>query len=315
MTAPQLPATVELEPAINRDLKVDLKILVAFGLIVLLGGGVPVAVRFTYTEIPPFWGAFMRFFPAAVIFWILVLLRKVAVPRGKALLGAALYGVLAVGAPNILNSWSLVKTPASVFQTVAALVPLITLSFAALQGLEKISWRGVLGGALAVGGILVIFNGSMAAGVALSIPHLLAILFGTFFIGEAGVVAKIFQDTPAVATIAIAMSVGALMLFFTSLLAGEQRVLPSTTGVWLAMGYLVLGVAVGLFLLYLYVLSRWTASGTSYAFVLFPIVTVLLATQFAGERITLAFLAGGLLVLGGVWFGALMPTKKKKGYS
>ena len=98
------------------------------------------------------------------------------------------------------------------------------------------------------------------------------------------------------------------MMFATSSLAGEPRVFPLSAGVWLAVVFLVLGVSVGLFLLYLYVLARWTASGTSYAFVLFPIVTVLLAAQLAGERITLAFIAGGLLVLGGVWFGAIMPV-------
>jgi len=308
----QQPAAVESDPTTIAAPKPDRKILVAFVLVVLLGGAAAVAIRFTYTELPPFWGAFMRFFTAAVIFWVLMLVRKVPVPRGKSLLGAVLFGMLAVGASNILINWGLVETPASVYQTIAALVPLLTLIFATLHGLEKLSWRGVLGGALAVGGILVIFSGSMAEGVALSIPPLLAILLGIFFIAEAGVVAKLVPKTPPIATIAVAMSVGALMLFLTSLLAGEQWVLPSTMGVWLAVGYLVLGVSVSMFLLYLYILGRWTASATSYAFVLFPIVTVLLAAQLAGERISLAFIAGGVLVLGGVWFGALSFRRKSK---
>lgn len=40
-----------------------------------------------------------------------------------------------------------------------------------------------------------------------------------------------------------------------------------------------------------------------------PIVTVILAVIFAGETITAVFLAGGALVLFGVWFGALRPER------
>ena len=300
---------IKLAPTPRAKTRTDYKILAAFGLAVLLGGGASVAIRYTYTEIPPFWAAFMRFFAAAIIFWFLMLVRKVAIPRGKALLGALLFGFLAIGSSFALISYGLVETPASISQMVAALVPLLTLIFASLHGLEKFSGRGILGGLLAVAGILVVFGGSLAAGVAISIPHVIAILVGTAFIAEAGVVLKIFPRSHPYATNAIAMSVGAVMLFAISTLSGEPRLLPSSAGVWLAMVYLVLGVSVGVFLLYLYILGRWTASATSYVFVLFPFVTVILATQFADETITLAFIGGGVLVLLGVWFGALRQGK------
>jgi drug/metabolite transporter (DMT)-like permease len=289
----------------------DFKSIVAFGLAVLLGGGASVAIRYTYTELPPFWAAFMRFFSAAIIFWLLMLIRKVAVPRGRALLGAALFGILAVGASFALISFGLVETPASVSQTVTALVPLLTLIFATLHSQEQFTGRGVLGGVLAVAGILVVFGGSVSAGIQLSIPHVIAILIGTAFIAEAGVVLKIFPRSHPYATNAVAMSVGALILFVLSTVSGEPRMLPTSIGVWLALGYLVVGVSVGVFLLYIYILGRWTASATSYVFVLFPFVTVILATQLADEQISLAFIGGGILVLLGVWFGALMKPKPK----
>lgn len=289
--------------------RVATKTLLAFGSAVLLGGGASVAIRFTLTELAPFWGAFLRFFGAAIIFWFLILLRKEALPRGRALMGAILFGVFGVGASFALINWGLVETPASISQTISALVPLLTLILASVHGLERISWRGLLGGILAIAGILVVFGSTTAIGVRLSIPHIIAILLGTVFIAEGGVVVKLFPRNPPVVTNAIAMSVGAVLLLAISVVNGEPHVLPSTPNVWLSLMYITIGVSVGAFLLYLYILGRWTASATSYAFVLFPFVTVVLATQLADERISLFFLVGGGLVLLGVWFGALMKEK------
>ena len=66
------------------------------------------------------------------------------------------------------------------------------------------------------------------------------------------------------------------------------------------------------FLLYMFVLEKWTASGASYGFVLVPLVTIVVAATVAGEAITAGFLAGAALVLAGVYVGALMPTKTKQ---
>jgi drug/metabolite transporter (DMT)-like permease len=60
-----------------------------------------------------------------------------------------------------------------------------------------------------------------------------------------------------------------------------------------------------LFYLFLFLVRRWTASATSYLFVLFPFVTVVLAAWLAHETVTAAFLGGGVLVLVGVWVGTL----------
>jgi hypothetical protein len=72
----------------------------------------------------------------------------------------------------------------------------------------------------------------------------------------------------------------------------------------------VLGSIV-LFVTYHFVLRRWTASGTSYVFVLFPVVAVAFAALFQDERITLGLVVGGLLVIAGVYVGALLHVGKR----
>jgi drug/metabolite transporter (DMT)-like permease len=288
----------------------DRTTLIAFGFFVLLAGGASVAVRITYAELPPFWSAAARFFLAGLVFWLIMLIRKIPVPRGRALLGAALFGILTVGVSFTLVAWGLVATPASLYQVIMALVPLLTIFFAFLHGLEKIRWQGILGALLAVAGIAVVVGGSDTSSV--SIPHILAIILAAASMAEGGVIAKKFPRSHPVATNAIAVSIGALILFVVSLITGEQFVIPVLATTWIAFIYVLVFVTIFAFLLYLYVLGRWTASGTSYGFVLIPLVTVVLATNLAGESITFSYVIGAVLVLSGVIFGALLPSKPPK---
>jgi drug/metabolite transporter (DMT)-like permease len=286
--------------------KVDRVIIGAFILFVILGGGATVAMRYTYVELPTFWGATVRFVIAACLFWLLVLMRRAPLPRGRALLGAVLFGLLSVGASFTLMYWGLVETPAGLAQIIIALVPLLTLFFAVAHGQERLHGRGLIGAVLAVAGIILALGG--AIGTSASVPHLLAIFVAAACMAEASVVVKLFPQSDLISTNAVAMTVGAAILGLASIVSQEPRVLPSSTGVWLAFGSLVLGASLAWFLLYLFILKRWTASATSYGFVLMPIVTVILAASLTGETITWLFLIGSVFVCAGVWIGALQKS-------
>jgi drug/metabolite transporter (DMT)-like permease len=285
----------------------DNKTLAAFGLFILLAGGASVAVRITYGELAPFYSGAVRFVFAGLIFWVLLIIRKIPFPRGQALLGAALFGTLSVGLAFTFIAWGLVETPASTYQVLMAMVPLLTLFFAFFHKIERIRWQGLLGSLLAVGGIAVVVGG--ARGEGLSLPHILAIIAGAACLAEAGVIAKKFPRSHPIATNAIAMTIGAIILGTISLITNEPWVIPTQVDTWLAFGYLLIFVTVLVFLLYLYVLGRWTASGTSFGFVLTPLVTIVVASSLAGEQITWSFVAGGVLVLAGVLVGAILPSK------
>jgi|GEM_PF-280993 drug/metabolite transporter (DMT)-like permease len=285
----------------------DNKTLAAFGLFILLAGGASVAVRITYGELAPFYSGAARFALAGLIFWVILFIRKIPFPRGQALLGAVLFGTLSVGLSFTFIAWGLVETPASTYQVLMALVPLLTIFFAYLHGIERLRWQGLLGSLLAVGGIAVVMGG--ASGEGLSLPHVLAIIAGAACLSEAGVIAKKFPRSHPIATNAIAMVIGSVILGTVSLITNEPWVIPTQVDTWVAFGYLLVFVTLIVFLLYLYVLGRWTASGTSYGFVIIPLITVVVAATLAGEQITLSFIAGGVLVLAGVFVGALLPSK------
>jgi len=284
-------------------------VLIAFFVFVVVAGGASVAIRITYEELDPFWVAASRFALAALIFWALVFYRKIPVPRGRALYGALIYGVLTVGLAFMLAAWGLVETPASLYQILMALVPLLTLFLSSMQGLEAISRRGLLGSLLAVVGVAITVGGASTANI--SMPHIAAIIVAAVFMAEGGVLIKRFPPNPPVMTNAVSMTVGAIVLGAASLVRGENWHIPAQTNTWIAFIYLAIFVSLFAYLLYMFVLGKWTASGTSYGFVIIPLITIVVASTLAKETPTVNFLVGAGFVLAGVLVGALLPSKAK----
>jgi drug/metabolite transporter (DMT)-like permease len=276
--------------------------LIAFILLAVFAGGNPVAVRFSNSGLPPFWGATLRFSAAAVIFWMIVLLRGIALPKGRALVGAVIYGLLSIGAAYAALYWGLVRAPAGLAGAVLALAPLMTLLFASAHGVERFRWRGLIGAVVATVGILVGVVGGF--GGAVPVLSVLALVAGVACIAEASVVFKLLPKGNPMAYNAVSLTTGIPLLAVLSLLMGERWTLPTSASTWAAYAYLVVIGSVVVFSLSLYVLSRWTASATSYVFLLMPVATVILAALLAGEVITPSFVIGAALVIAGVWLGA-----------
>jgi drug/metabolite transporter (DMT)-like permease len=285
----------------------DLAALLAFVALVLLVGANLVAIRFSNRELAPLWGAAVRFALAAVIFGAIVVARRLPLPKGRALAGAAAYGLLGFAAYFAFLYWGLVEAPAGLGQIVLALVPLLTMLLAAAQGLEGLQWRALVGAIIAVAGIAIVYGGQAHANV--PFISLLALIAAAACFAETGIVVKRLPPADPVATNAVATTVGAAVLLALSLITGEPRVVPAQGATWAALAYVVTLGTVVVFLLFLFLIKRWRASSVSYQFVLAPFVAVALASTLAGEAINLAFVVGGALVLTGVFVGVLMPVK------
>jgi len=274
----------------------------AFVASVLLAGGNAIGVKLTVAELPPFWGATLRFGLAGLLLLLVVAVLHRPLPRGEHLLGAALFGVFGFGLSFMFAYWALQTAPAGTAQTVLAVVPLFTLFLAVGHRVERFRAQALLGALLAAGGIVLVFGGQADLDVPLS--ALVAILLAAACFGEAGVVAKRFPPGDPIAANAVAMLCGAAILGVLTLVTGEPVAAPARLETWLAISYLVVFGSIGVFVLTLYVLARWTATAASYAFLLVPLVTVVLAAVLLGEPLQPVFLAGGALVLGGVYVGA-----------
>jgi len=281
----------------------------AFLVVVVIGGSNAVAVRFSNMELPPFWGAAFRFGAASLLFWAVVWLQRIPFPKGKALTGVVIYGALTIGVSYALLYWALLSVQASLLMVLMSLGPLLTFFFAWGHGQEKFRWQGLIGALVAFSGIILGVGGEFGASVPL-LP-LAAILVAAASIAEGTVLFKSFPRSHPLVVNAIALTVGTVILFLISLIAGETRALPTAAPTWIAFVYLVFAGSGLLFYLYLYVLERWTASATSYTFLLFPVATIIMASWLAGEIISPRFLLGTAVVLVGVWAGAIARPVEK----
>jgi drug/metabolite transporter (DMT)-like permease len=182
--------------------------------------------------------------------------------------------------------------------------------FALAHRQERFRWGGLMGGMLAIAGMAVIFREGVGAGVPLA--SLLALLAGAACFAETGIVVKAFPPVHPAAMNAIGLGVGGGMLLALTAIYGEAHIVPELTRTWLAQAYLVVLGSVVVFTLYVFVLRRWTASAVSYEGVLIPLVAIVLAWWLQDERITWAFAAGSILVLIGVYVGALRRPSEEQ---
>lgn len=289
------------------DRKPERLTLAAFVISTILGGGNAIAVRFSNMELPPFLGAAIRFTAASFILFLIVWYRHYSLPKGRALIGVLIFGALQFGFSYALIYWSLLKVPAGLFQVILALAPLLTFFSAILHRQESFQWKVLIGGLLAIIGIAIVFRNQLSADVPLH--SMLAIILAAACSAESIVLFKTFPKAHPITTNAVAMGMGAIILFVASFISGDPFVMPSLPSTWLSVSYLIVFGSIGVFVLALYVLSHWTASAGSYQLVLMPIVTVLLASWISHEEITFALIVGGALVLLGVYVGALMPSE------
>jgi drug/metabolite transporter (DMT)-like permease len=288
---------------------IDRRILFAFAGVVLLAGSNIVAVRFSNRELDPFWGAGVRFLGASLILWALVARGHHSLPKGRALGGAVGYGILSFLVAYAFFYWGSQEVPAGLGGTIMASVPLLTVMLAAAHRLERIRLRGVLGAAIALTGIAVMSSGALAGDV--SLVSVLAVVVAAAAAAESGIVLKLLPSAHPVVTNAIGMSVGAMLLLALSLVAGESWEMPVSPSVRASILYLAIASPF-LFMLVVYVIQRWTATGASYQFVLFPIVSVIGGALLLGEDVTSSLLFGAPLVLAGVYVGALSGSETSR---
>jgi drug/metabolite transporter (DMT)-like permease len=284
-------------------------VIVAFLVFVVFAGANAVAVRLVLGEMGPFWSAALRFVAAGALLAAFAALRHRPLPHHRQLFGAVLFGVFGFGLAYAFLYLALREAPAGTTMLMLAIVPLLTVLLAAAQRIERLRLIGLVGAAIACFGIAIVSADQLTLAVpAASLGLLVA---GAICQAESGLIVKRFPPGDAVGANAVAMLVGATMLAAAALVSGETFIVPTAPVTWIAMLYLIGPGSIGVFVLLLYVLERWTASATSYAFLLFPLVAIVLGALLLQEPIRPSFVAGGLIVLAGVYIGAVYRPRRR----
>lgn len=248
-------------------------------------------------------GATIRFALASLLLFGIMAVMRLPFPRGRAALGAVVYGLLGFGVSYALLYIALVELDAGMSSVILAGTPLFTLVLAVLHRQERFTLRGLIGGALAITGIGILSAGSLQGDIPPA--YVLAAILGMLAVAESSVLIKAFPRTHPITTNALGMASGTALLAIGSLVFGETWALPETTRTWFVLAWLIVAGSVGLFVLFLFVIARWTASASVYALTLMPVVAVTLGALLKNEPITIELMVGGALVLVAVYVGAI----------
>jgi len=286
----------------------DSRTYAAFFLAMIIGGANFIAVSLSNRELPPFFGATLRFALATLLFFLIARARRIPLARGRDAVGALFYGFLSVGVTNALLYYALVGLSAGTVAVIVATVPLFTLAIAVLFGQERILPNRVAGGILAIVGIVIL----RGLGGDFGLSYFVAALFAAIAFAGSNVVAKAYPNVHPLNMNVLGTAAGTLLLAISSLIVGEQWVLPHENTTSIAVGWLVIAGSVGLFQLWLFVIKRWTASATVYAITGMPVIAALLGIVILDQPITMEVLAGGSLVIAAVYVGAIASQRESQ---
>ncbi|MGI8517355.1 MAG: DMT family transporter [Acidimicrobiia bacterium] len=279
----------------------DRATLVACVSFVALGGVNFVAVRFSNRELAPMFGAGVRFLLASILLMIAFVLRRQVIPHGRSLTGVLMYGFLSFTVAYAFAYYALTRLPAGIGSLVFASMPLFVVFLAHFHGLEPFRLRALVGALITLAGIAILAN---PFGEAVPLLPLLAMVGSAVAAAEGAVVSKMYPPVPPLVANAVAMLLGGGLLLGLSVALGEPWALPSRSETWLAVSYLIVSSAI-MFALFIFVIQRWTAGSASYFTSLLPITAVLAAAPLLNEPLTAALFIGGVVVLAGVYVGAL----------
>jgi len=287
----------------------DRATLLGFVVTVVLLGANFVAVRFSNLELAPFWGAAIRFGVGSLILLLVMRLRKLPWPSRSGLGGAIVYGFLNFGISYALIYWALLSIPSGLTAVIFSTLPLATLLIATLIGLERLGSRNIVGALVAVTGVTIIFFQPDFASV--RVAPVVAIIVAVIVGAIASVLIKRMAKPHPVTLNAIGMGVGTVFLLMSSWVAHEPKIIPILPATWLALGWLTMSAIIA-FLLFVWIVGRWTASAATYALVLAPLVTIMLGAWLINESFTTSFLIGSVIALVGAYLGASRPRSKTR---
>lgn len=268
----------------------------------LWGAAFPL-MRFAVAAIPPWWLASGRAMiaAAAVALWLALRGRPV-LPRGAMLRHALVLGTLNGWIPNILGSAAMARIDSATGALVQASVPLLVavLGAAALPA-ERPGPRSIAGLLLGFLGIAVIAGPGMVEGGTGGVGALMMLLVALSY--AAGTVYVRAIRPGAADELAFGQQIGggivATLIAFTLEPGGPP--LGAGLGPWAAVSALaVFGSAVPL-TLFLSLVQRARATDASMVAYLQPLCATLLGALLLGEWAEPRVLAGGAVVLAGVW--------------
>ena len=284
----------------------DPKILLPFLLITLIWGSTWIVIKDQLGSVPPVWSVSYRFIIAGAVMFLLARIAGARFGIGRE--GHALAAVMAVlqFAINYNGVYAAEQYITSgLVAVVFALLIVPNALFSRMFFGQPITARFVLGSAVALGGVALLFVqemrmaevpvGAVLTGIGLTVAAVLG-----------ASVSNVMQLSNGVRSRPISVMLGWAMLYgaaidavFAWFVAGPP-VIETRLGYWLGLIYLSVIASSLAFFLYYRIIRAIGPARAAYSSVLIPIIAMGFSTLFEGYRWAPLAAAGGVLALAGL---------------
>jgi drug/metabolite transporter (DMT)-like permease len=278
--------------------------MVLLSLVAIIWGGSFIAARVALRELSPVTLATIRFLLAGAIFVPLL----IAVPRYRApwrsIPKLAAFGLLAVTFYFIFQYNGVARTSASLSAIVITLSPLVVVLMSALFLHERLNRSQTAGIVLATAGALhLVARGSVEVGGSDYWLGVLFLVLNVLAWGLYNILGKRALESQHPMTLTAYMTIlGAICLLpFSAAEGGLASLGAASSGVWLAIAYLVVFCSVIAYVAYNYALRILPASQAGVFQFLNPVAASLLAQLLLDEPLTPVTALGGLMAIAGVY--------------
>ena len=282
-----------------------MRIAVTFVACALIWGTTFLAIRLGNEATPPVWAATIRLGLASVLLFGIAAAFKMPLPRGRALRGAALWGLFNLGVNMSLLYIGETTVPSGISAVLFATVPLTTALLAAALGVETLVTRKLIAAIVAIGGVAVIFAGEL--GVSVPFAGLLTVFCAASAAALANVLLKRAPKQQVIPLNAIGTAVGAAVCLVVSTALGESHAIPATAAAWIPILYLTIAGSLGAFVLFTWLVTHWSVSNASLFGATVPIVAVILGGLVKGERPAALTYVGAAVVISAILIALRAP--------
>jgi drug/metabolite transporter (DMT)-like permease len=293
----------------------SIKAPASFLLLCAIWGSTWLVIKEGYGGLGPFNAASIRFLIAGGLMVPLVPIMGARWPQKKEWLLALWVGTTLFAVDYGLIYWGEQSLDSGVTAVLFSVLPILTAVGAHLYlPAERLTARKLSGTLVAMLGVAALFGDSLRLNASLAIP-MLAILVSAIFAAVAALATKKHgHGLHPAALNAPSMLVGGVLLAGTSLAVGDGYRLPTAGATWGAIVYLAIAGSVVTFLIYFWLLKKWSATSVSFIAVFTPALALLLGFLVRHERPTGWSALGVVLILAGVLLavtrggGATAPT-------
>jgi drug/metabolite transporter (DMT)-like permease len=281
----------------------SIKTSVSFVLLCTIWGSTWLVIKEGYGGLGPFNAASIRFFIAGALMAPLVPLLGARWPRGKEWLLTLWVGAMLFTLDYGLIYWGEQTLDSGLTAVLFSVLPILTAVGAHFYlPAERLTPRKLSGTLLAMVGVAALFGDSLRLNSSLAIP-IIAILASAVFAALASLATKKHGHALHPAALnAPSMLIGAVLLAAISLAVGDGYRLPTARATWWAVAYLAIAGSVVTFLIYFWLLKRWSATGASFIAIFTPVIALVLGSLVRHERpsgwgaLGMALILAGLLL-------------------